>query len=389
MIRNLTRDPDARAGILLIFAALLALIASNTPWVDLYNRLLSAEVAVRFDQWSLAKPLLLWINDGLMAVFFLFVGLEIKREVLNGSLSSVRRAALPAAAALGGMLAPALIYLAINYSDATARHGWAIPTATDIAFALGVLALLGSRVPATLKVLLSAVAVIDDLGAIVIIAMFYTDHLSLSMLAAAAAGIAGLLALNLAGVRNIGAYLLVGIVVWIAVLKSGVHATLAGVAVAMFIPATASSSSAHGHAPLETLEHALKPWVIYAIVPVFAFANAGVALTGIEWSTFPGAVALGIAAGLVAGKTIGVFAVSWLTVKMGVAELPEGVSWPMLLGMALLCGIGFTMSLFIGTLAFEQNMGTYAAALRIGVLGGSLCAGVLGMLLLRHSTKSV
>jgi len=376
----MTKDPDARAGLLLIVATMLALIASNSPLADVYNRLLAVKVSISVDQWLLAKPLLLWINDGLMAVFFLYVGLEIKREALEGSLSTPRRAALPFTAALGGMLVPALIYFSINRGDAVALQGWAIPTATDIAFALGVLALMGSRVPVTLKVLLSAVAVIDDLGAIIIIALFYTDHLSVAMLAAAGLGIAALAALNFCGVRNIGAFLLIGIVVWLAVLKSGVHATLAGVAVAMFIP---GKRDAAGNSPLATLEHALRSWVIYAIVPVFAFANAGVALTGIDWGKFPVDIALGISCGLLFGKAIGVFLACWLAVKIGVAELPERVNWRMLSGMAMLCGIGFTMSLFIGTLAFEEQMATYAAAVRIGVLGGSLCAGILGIFTLR------
>jgi Na+:H+ antiporter, NhaA family len=387
-------DSNARAGILLIVATAAALIASNTGLADEYSRLLTTRLEFRLDHWSLGKPLLLWINDGLMAIFFLFVGLEIKREWLHGSLSSPRLAALPLLAALGGMAVPALIYLAMNHADTIAARGWAIPTATDIAFALGILALLGSRVPATLKILLTAIAVIDDLGAIVIIALFYTDDLSTPMLAAAAIGLAVLFALNALKVRNIGVYLLVGLCIWVAVLKSGVHATLAGVAVALFIPADARAGE--HETPLATLEHALQPWVMYAIVPVFAFANAGVALIGTSWDGFPAGVSIAIAAGLVAGKTIGVFGFSWLAVTLRMAELPDGINWRIVLGMAMLCGIGFTMSLFIGTLAFE-NLGAadgttegaaYGAAVRVGVLGGSIIAALAGIVLLRWGLRA-
>lgn len=374
-------DSNARAGLLLIAATIAALVASNSGLAELYGRLLTTELAVRVDRWSLSKPLLLWINDGLMAVFFLFVGLEIKRECLHGALATLRQAALPLIAAFGGMVVPGVIYAAFNHGDAVALRGWAIPTATDIAFALGILALLGSRVPAGLKVLLTAIAVIDDLGAIVIIALFYTDDLSTPMLIAAAAGIAVLFVLSALKVRNLGVYLLVGAAIWLAVLKSGVHATLAGVVVALFIPASALGNERDS--PLHTLEHALQPWVIYAIVPVFAFANAGVALTGISWQTFPTDIALGIAIGLIAGKTIGVFGASWLAVRTGLASLPPATNWRLVFGMALLCGIGFTMSLFIGTLAFEHQGEAHSAAVRIGVLGGSLVAACAGYTLLK------
>lgn len=374
-------DSNVLAGLLLIAASIAALIASNSGLAEYYSRLLTTELEVRLDRHSLAKPLLLWINDGLMAVFFLFVGLEIKRECLHGALSTPRLAALPLLAALGGMLAPALIYVYFNGGDATALRGWAIPTATDIAFALGILALLGSRVPAVLKVLLTAIAVIDDLGAIVIIALFYTDKLSIGMLLAAMAGIAVLVSMSVLRVRNIGAYLFVGAAIWLAVLKSGVHATLAGVVVALFIPA--NTIRGEHESPLHRLEHALQPWVIYGIVPVFAFANAGVALTGIRWHTFPVDVAIGIAVGLVVGKTIGVFGASWLAVKSGLCRLPASIDWGIVFGMALLCGIGFTMSLFIGTLAFEHQGLAFSAAVRIGVLGGSLISAVLGFTLLK------
>lgn len=378
-------DSNARAGMLLIAATIAALIASNSGLVDEYSRLLTTRFEIRLDRWSLGKPLLLWINDGLMAIFFLFVGLEIKREWLYGSLSSLRLAALPLLAALGGMMVPALIYLAFNYGDAVATRGWAIPTATDIAFALGILALLGSRVPAGLKVLLTAIAVIDDLGAIIIIALFYTDNLSAPMLMAAAAGIALLFALNALKIRNIGVYLVVGLFIWFAVLKSGVHATLAGVVVALFIPA---DTRGEHESPLITLEHALQPWVMYAIVPVFAFANAGVALTGLSGQGFPAGVSIGIALGLIFGKTIGVFGLSWIAVKLRLADLPDGINWPLVFGMALLCGIGFTMSLFIGTLAFENQSEAYGAAVRVGVLGGSLIAAIAGVIVLRRLLRN-
>jgi Na+:H+ antiporter, NhaA family len=388
-LQHVEVNSNARAGILLMVATVAALIASNSGLTDEYSRLLTARLEIHIDQWSLGKPLLLWINDGLMAIFFLFVGLEIKREWLHGSLSSLRLAALPLLAALGGMAVPALIYLGINHADTIAARGWAIPTATDIAFALGILALLGSRVPATLKILLTAIAVIDDLGAIVIIALFYTDDLSTPMLAAAALGIAVLFALNALKVRNIGIYLVVGLCIWVAVLKSGVHATLAGVVVAFFIPADAHERD--HESPLATLEHALQPWVMYAIVPIFAFANAGVTLLGTSWQGFPANVSIAIALGLVLGKTIGVFGFSWLAVKLRVAELPEGVNWRIVLGMAMLCGIGFTMSLFIGTLAFENlnaaQGAAYGAAVRVGVLGGSIIAALAGIVLLRWGLR--
>lgn len=382
-------DSNARAGVLLIAATVAALIASNSGLNDDYSRLLTTRLEVRIDRWSLGKPLLLWINDGLMAIFFLFVGLEIKRECLHGSLSSLRLAALPLLAALGGMAAPGLIYLLTNQADTIAMRGWAIPTATDIAFALGILALLGSRVPAALKILLTAIAVIDDLGAIIIIALFYTDRLSPPMLMAAVAGIALLFALNRLKVRNIGVYLVVGTCLWIAVLKSGVHATLAGVVVALFIPADTRATDRES--PLATLEHALQPWVMYAIVPIFAFANAGVALLGTSWQGFPAGVSIGIALGLVFGKTAGVFGFSWLAVKLGIAALPEKIDWRNIFGMAMLCGIGFTMSLFIGTLAFDDldaaQSAAYGAAVRVGVLGGSLVAAIAGIAWLKFALR--
>jgi NhaA family Na+:H+ antiporter len=314
-----------------------------------------------------------------MAVFFLLVGLEMKRELLEGELSEPAQALLPAIAALGGMVAPAGIFVAFNAHDPVALRGWAIPTATDIAFALGVLSLLGARVPLALKVFLTAVAIFDDLGAIMVIAAFYTDSLSLASLIGAAAATFLLIVLNLAGVTRRAPYVLVGIALWICVLKSGVHATLAGVVLALAIPLRARD--AEGHAPLVRLEHLLHPWVAFGIMPIFAFANAGVSLAGLTLATLAGPVPLGIAGGLFVGKQVGVFGAVWLAVKTGLVRPLAGASWSQVYGVALLTGIGFTMSLFIGTLAFSDA--AYAAQTRFGVLGGSLISGIAGYLLLR------
>jgi NhaA family Na+:H+ antiporter len=334
------------------------------------------------DGWLvLSKPLLVWVNDLWMAVFFFLVGLEIKRELLEGELASVRQAMLPAGAAIGGMLLPSLIYAAINWGDATALRGWAIPAATDIAFALGILVLLGSRVPVSLKVFLTAVAIIDDLGAILIIAFFYTTNLSLGMLLAAGVGGAVLLALNRARITAIGPYVLVGLVIWVCVLKSGVHATLAGVVTALAIPLR----DGRGGSPLKAAEHVLHPWVAFLVLPMFAFANAGVSLQGVTASTLVQTVPLGIVAGLVLGKALGVFGASWLMIRHAGASLPAGASWRQLFGVSILCGVGFTMSLFIGSLALGNADPAYEAQLKLGVLGGSLISAVLGsMLLLRR-----
>jgi Na+:H+ antiporter, NhaA family len=313
-----------------------------------------------------------------MAVFFLLVGLEIKREVLQGELSSMQQATLPCIAALGGMFGPALIYSLINWGDPVAMRGWPIPAATDIAFALGVLALLGSRAPSTLKIFLLALAIIDDLGAIVIIALFYTEDLSLLSLGLGVTGIAALIVLNLAGVRRIAPYVLVGIFVWICVLKSGVHATLAGVALGFAIPLRGTDREREP--PLRRLEHMLHPWVTYGILPVFAFANAGVALTGLSLNSLLEPVTLGVALGLFLGKQLSVFGITWIAVQLGIGRKPAGASWLQLYGMSVLTGIGFTMSLFIGTLAFEAP--EYNVAVRLGVLSGSLACGIAGYLVL-------
>src|SRR5512135_376911 len=370
---------EAAGGIVLVAAAALALAVANSPGFALYRALLGLEVGVHVGSFALDKPLLLWVNDALMAVFFLLVGLEIKREVLAGELASLRRAALPGIAAAGGVLGPALVYAAVNWGDAVALRGWAIPAATDIAFSIGVLALLGSRVPATLKVFLLALAIIDDLAAIVIIALFYTADLSLLSLGLAAAAVVALAALNLAGVRSLAPYVLVGIALWVFVLKSGVHATLAGVALGFAIPLRGAAGE--GDPPLRRMEHTLHPWVTYGILPVFAFANAGVPLAGLTPAGLLEPVSLGISLGLIFGKQAGVMVASWLAVRLRLGSLPEGASWLQFYGVALLTGIGFTMSLFIGTLAFDLPQ--YHVALRIGVLGGSLVCALAGYLVLR------
>ena len=380
---------ESAGGVVLGVAALIALILSNSALAPLYERFVQMRVELRVGgdaelAFVLSKPWLLWVNDLWMAVFFFLIGLEIKREVLAGELVTLRRAMLPAVAALGGMVVPALIYAAFNRADAVALRGWAIPTATDIAFALAVLTLLGPRVPASLKVFLTAVAIIDDLGAIVVIALFYTADLSLPMLFCAALGIGVLALLNRAGVTRIGPYVVVGLLVWVCVLKSGVHATLAGVVTAMAIPLRGQRAGHAGSAasPLESAEHALHPWVAFGVLPMFAFVNAGVSLHGVSLATLTQAVPLGIALGLVAGKAIGVFGATWLLVRFAGFRLPRGASPRQFLGVCVLCGIGFTMSLFIGGLAFAGQDAAFVTQLKLGVLGGSLIAGLLGSALL-------
>ena len=381
-IRALLRH-EAAGGVLLMLAAAFALILDNSPLYWLYDAILGTPVVVQFGALVLDKPLLLWINDGLMAVFFFFVGLEIKRELIEGRLSTWNQAALPAMAAVGGMLAPALIYLAINRGDPTTLSGWAIPAATDIAFALGALALLGSRVPLALKVFLMALAILDDLGAIVIIAVFYTADLSLSSLGIAAVCTLALAGLNRLGVVRIAPYVLIGMVMWVCVLKSGVHATLAGVIVALMIPLRTPSDA--DASPLIRLEHTLHPWVAFFVMPVFAFANAGVSLAGLSFNDLLAPVPLGIALGLFLGKQIGVVGFCWVAVKAGLCRLPDGIGWVHIYGVALFAGIGFTMSLFIGTLAFADP--AQAAAVRLGVLSGSILSAIAGFAVLGLATR--
>lgn len=376
---------EAASGLLLIAAALLALLISNSPFAHFYSSLLDVPVAVQVGALNIAKPLLLWINDGLMAIFFLLVGLELKREVVYGQLATPSQIVLPGAAAIGGMLVPALVYAWFNQGDSEAMRGWAIPMATDIAFALGVLALLGSRVPTSLKLFLMTLAIIDDLGAIIVIALFYSSELSSLSLMLAGAALIGLFALNRMGVRQLGPYLLLGLFLWVCVLKSGVHATLAGVALAFFIPVKGDDPE---HSPLATLEHALHGWVAFGILPLFAFANAGVSLQGMNLQSFLQPVPLGIAAGLLLGKTVGVLGLTAIAVFTRMARLPEGANWGQLLGVAVLCGIGFTMSLFVGSLAFTPDVSPYAGQDRMGILTGSLLAAVLGYLICRLSSRA-
>jgi len=367
---------ESAGGIVLALAAVLALAVSNSPWAPAYEALrqLPGEVRIGSDGLVLAKPLLVWVNDLWMAVFFFLVGLEIKRELLEGELQSRAQALLPAVAALGGMLAPALIYAAFNHADPVALRGWAIPAATDIAFALGVVLLLGSRVPPSLKLFLTAVAIIDDLGAIVVIAVFYTAQLSLPMLAGAGLCCLALWGLNRAGVMRVEAYVLLGTVLWLLVLKSGVHATLAGVATALAVP----MRDPQGGSPLQQVEHGLHPWVAFAVLPVFAFLNAGVSLQGVVLGDLLGTVPLGIAAGLVGGKALGIFGSLWGMERLGLAPRPAQASWLQCAGVALLCGIGFTMSLFIGGQALEGLDPAYETRVKLGVLCGSVLAGLLG-----------
>ena len=368
---------QAAGGVLLLAAAAAAVAWANSPLADGYFGLWGRELTLGLGDASLTKPLLLWVNDGLMAVFFLLVGLEIKRELMGGELSSPRRAALAFAAALGGMVVPALLYAAFN-AGGPGERGWGIPMATDIAFALGVLALLGSRAPLALKVFLTAVAIVDDLGAVLVIALFYTSQVSLAALAAAAGALAVLWAMNRAGIRRLPPYALVGFVLWVAVLKSGVHATVAGVLLAMAIPVAARAGEAKS--PLARLEHALHPWVAFAILPVFALANAGVALGAGASAALASGVTAGVVLGLVVGKQVGVLAFAWLAVRLGIAELPRGIGWGHIHAAACLCGIGFTMSLFIGGLAFGDPALLDQA--KVGILAASLLSGVLGAALL-------
>jgi NhaA family Na+:H+ antiporter len=366
---------EAASGLLLIAAAALALIINNSSLSWLYSGLLDTPVVAQIGALKIAKPLLLWINDGLMALFFLLIGLEVKREVLDGQLSKPSQIVLPGAAAIGGMVVPALIYWFLNRDNPSALSGWAIPTATDIAFALGVLALLGKRVPVSLKLFLMTLAIIDDLGAIIIIAIFYSGALSTLSLALAAACIAALIGMNRLGVVKLGPYMIIGLILWVCVLKSGVHATLAGVTLAFCIPLRTKNAEP---SPLLTLEHALHPWVAYGILPLFAFANAGLSLSGVTTESFTHDVPMGIAVGLLLGKTVGVFGLTWLAVKIGIAALPQGANWGQVLGVAILCGIGFTMSLFVGSLAFVPGTSEYAGMDRMGILTGSILAALIG-----------
>lgn len=415
---------EASSGILLLAATVIALLWANSMWSESYHSFWENKLTIGYGIFELSKPLLLWINDGLMAVFFFVVGLEIKREVLIGELASLRQAALPVAAAIGGMLFPALIYTAFNYNG-TGSLGWGIPMATDIAFALGVLALLGKRVPGSLKIFLTATAVVDDLGAVLIIAIFYTSELAWVSLGIAAIFLALLVICNMLGVRNPVIYSILGIGLWLGFLRSGVHATVAGVLLAMTIPSRArindkefvqhsrgiidefarsdegdeylssTQRSAlqsleelvqHAEAPLQRLEHNLHPWVAYMIMPIFALANAGVALGGGFLAAMTSPISLGVIFGLIIGKQIGITLFSWLVVKSRLADLPEGVGWRHIYGVSWLAGIGFTMSLFISSLAFGDSPMLETA--KSGILFASLIAGIVGFLLLRVQSES-
>ena len=375
---------EAAGGLMLVAMAALALVLSNTGAAEFYQSVIDLPIVATAGGIGLAKPLVLLVNDGLMALFFLLVGLEIKREFRDGQLATRDQALLPAAAAAGGMAIPAIINYAIVQGDSPLTRGWAIPTATDIAFSLGVMSLLGTRVPASLKIFLTALAIIDDLGAIVIIAIFYTADLSAVSLGVAGACIIALIVLNRLGVTRLTPFIIVGLVLWFAVLKSGVHATLAGVVLAFCIPLE-GRNGASMTSPLRDLEHRLHPWVAYAILPIFAFFNAGVDLRGLSADIVFGPLSLGIALGLFVGKQIGVFAIAWGLIRFGICRMPDGASFTQLYGTAVLTGIGFTMSLFIGGLAFEG--GEHDAEVRIGVLMGSIVSAFLGYAVLRFAPR--
>lgn len=376
---------EAAGGILLVIFTFLALIFANSGLADLYDTILYTKFSVLYGDVGLSKSLLYWINDGLMALFFFLVGLEVKREFIRGELSSKETALLPAIAAVGGMAIPALIYYAITHENDIFVHGWAIPSATDIAFALGILALLGSRAPVALKILLTAIAVMDDIGAVVIIALFYTSDLTIPALVIAAVCIVALFILNRSGTQRLNLFIMVGIILWIAVLKSGVHATLAGVVTAFFIPL--KRTSPEGYSMGESLEHALHPWVVFLILPIFAFANAGVSFEGMDFGILFEPVTLGIILGLFFGKQIGIFGTIWVTDKIGIARKPDSVTWQHIYGLAALCGIGFTMSLFIGTLAFTSA--ELEREVRLGVLVGSTLSAILGTIILLSAKPAV
>jgi len=375
---------ESSAGITLMFVTAAALMLKNSPLSEAYNAFLHTPVEVRFGALHIDKPLLLWINDGLMSVFFLLIGLEVKREIIEENLSSWSQAALPVIAAIGGMAVPALIYIGLNRGEPTAMLGWAIPTATDIAFALGILSLLGSRVPVSLKIFLMALAIIDDLGAILIIAVLYSTELSSLSLLMASVSLLALVLLNRLGVDKKAAYVLLGLVLWVSVLKSGVHATLAGVALAFTIPLASTDKDGNTFSLSKTMEHDLHYWVAFLILPLFAFVNAGVDLRGISVDQMTGNVPLGIMLGLFIGKQAGVFGFSWLAIKLRLVSMPAASSWRQLYGVAVLTGIGFTMSLFIDSLAFEDDM-VYQYADKLAVLIGSFLSGIAGYLVLRRS----
>ncbi|MCE0492616.1 Na+/H+ antiporter NhaA [Vibrio salinus] len=365
---------ESAGGILLIIATISAMLTANSGIAESYHTVLHSYIG--------GMSVSHWVNDGLMAIFFLLIGLEVKREMVDGALKSRREAIFPAIAALGGMIAPAMVYIAFNLNNPVALGGWAIPAATDIAFAMGILALLGNRVPLSLKLFLLALAIIDDLGVIIIIALFYSNELSMWAISVGLAMTALLVIFNVKNVTSLPAYLIVGTILWIAVLKSGVHATLAGVIIGFVIPMKGKKGQ---YSPLKRLEHTLHPYVSYFILPLFAFVNAGISLDGISLATFANPIPLGIALGLFIGKPLGVFSFSWLAVKMKIAPLPKGTSFADIFAVAVLCGIGFTMSIFISSLAFEGLEGSYDAFSRLGILLGSTAAAIVGYFMLNKS----
>ncbi|MFC1879131.1 Na+/H+ antiporter NhaA [Chloroflexota bacterium] len=377
---------ETSGGIILMFAAVVALVMANSPLAPFYALLIDTPVEIKIGVLEIAKPLLLWINDGLMAVFFFLVGLELKRELIEGELSNIRNIILPGVGAIGGMLVPGLIYMYFNAGDPTAMKGWAIPAATDIAFALGILSLLGSRVPTSIKIFITSLAIFDDIGAILIIALFYTEKISIFALVVVACCMLILAFMNRKFSDSKSMYVLLGIVMWVAMLKSGVHATLTGVILAMFIPM--KSKTRIDYSPLKSMEHDLHFMVAYIILPTFAFANAGISFIGLGMEEVLHSVPLGIVFGLFFGKQLGVFGLCWLAIKVTNTSLPKGMSWSSLYGAAALCGVGFTMSLFIGSLAFEETGINLLFDERLGIIIGSLASGIVGYLVLRRSFRS-
>ncbi|OOF63864.1 Na+/H+ antiporter NhaA [Rodentibacter sp. Ppn85] len=376
---------ESSSGILLLFAAFIAILFANSPLNTFYHDFLNLPVSIQIGSFAINKTLIHWINDGFMAVFFVLVGLEVKRELLEGSLSSYQQAVFPAIAAVGGMAIPALVYILIAHEDPTLANGWAIPMATDIAFALGVVALLSKQVPLPLKVFLLALAIIDDLGAIVVIALFFSHGLSIQALIFSAIAIILLIALNRFKVTALCAYMVVGTILWASVLKSGVHATLAGVIIGFCIPLKGEK----GETPLEDFEHLLAPWTSFLILPLFAFANAGVSFEGGDFSMLTSPLLLAISLGLIIGKPVGVFGFSYLSVKLGIAKLPEGINFKQIFAVAILCGIGFTMSMFLASLAFDANAGESVNTLsRLGILIGSTISAIVGYIFLKQTTKA-
>ncbi|MCT8565307.1 Na+/H+ antiporter NhaA [Glaesserella parasuis] len=375
---------ESASGILLLAFAMLAMLFANTPLRDLYFDFLSMPVSIQIGLFSIHKPLLMWVNDGFMAVFFVLIGLEVKREMMVGAISSYQRAIFPAIGALGGMIVPALVFTLINSDSPEFQQGWAIPMATDIAFALGVLGLLGKRVPFALKIFLLALAIIDDLGAIVVIAIFFSHELSTTALISAVIAITALIIMNRMRVTAICAYMVVGLILWASVLKSGVHATLAGVIIGFCVPLKGKN----GEEPLAHFEHILAPWCSFVILPLFAFSNAGVSLAGMSLSPLFSPLTMGVALGLLVGKTLGVFSFSFLAVKLGIAQLSEGMNFKQIFAVSILCGIGFTMSMFLAGLAFggDEADGQFISLARLGILIGSGISAVLGYYLLKLCT---